>query len=106
VGLIAGVTLLTWLGTLAARRVVIPYGKRLFAGVVMLGVFLQMTLALFILKEYPLLFSHQTLGFIVPGLIAYQLIRQPVLPTVAAIVGVTGLTAGVLAAGLLAHIRI
>jgi gamma-polyglutamate biosynthesis protein CapC len=106
VGLIAGVTLLTWLGTLVLHRVVILYGKRLFASVVMLGVFLQMTLALFILKEYPLLFSHQTLGFIVPGLIAYQLVRQPVLPTVAATVAVTGLTTGVLLAGQLAHIGV
>src|SRR5262245_47584233 len=55
IGLIAGVTLLTWIGTLLIRRVVILYGKRLFASVVMLGVFLQMTLSLFLLKEYPLL---------------------------------------------------
>jgi hypothetical protein len=48
-----------------------------------------MTLSLFILKEFPLLFSHQTLGFIVPGLIAYQLVRQPLLATVTATVAVT-----------------
>ncbi|HEX6870940.1 MAG TPA: poly-gamma-glutamate biosynthesis protein PgsC/CapC [Micromonosporaceae bacterium] len=102
--LILGVTLLTWFGTVLTRRVVILYGKRLFASVVMLGVFLQMTLALFILNEYPLLFSHQTLGYIVPGLIAYQLVRQPVFATVTATVAVTGLTYGVLAAGILANL--
>jgi hypothetical protein len=102
--MIAGVTLLTWIGTLLIRKVVILYGKRLFASVVMLGVFLQMTLALFILKEYPLLFSHQTLGFIVPGLIAYQLIRQSAVATITATTAVTALTYGVLAAGLLAHV--
>ena len=102
--LIVGVTVLTWVGTLFMRRVVILYGKRLFASVVMLGVFLQMTLSLFLLREYPLLFSHQTLGFIVPGLIAYQLIRQPPLATVTATVAVTGLTYGVLVAGLLTHV--
>lgn len=104
ISLIAGVTLLTWLGTLLVRKVVILYGKRLFASVVMIGVLLQMTLALFILNEYPLLFSHQTLGFIVPGLIAYQLIRQPVLATVTATAAVTGLTYGVLAAGILGNL--
>ena len=104
VGLIAAVTLLTWTGTVVVRRVVILYGKRLFASVVMLGVFLQMTLSLFILKEFPLLFSHQTLGFIVPGLIAYQLVRQPLLATVTATVAVTGMTYAVLASGVLLHV--
>lgn len=104
VGLIAAVAMLTWIGTMLARKVLILYGKRLFASVVMLGVFLQMTLSLFILKEYPLLFSHQTLGFIVPGLIAYQLIRQPIVATVSATVAVTGLTYAMLASGLLLHL--
>jgi poly-gamma-glutamate biosynthesis protein PgsC/CapC len=104
VGLIAAVTALTWIGTLLIRKAVILYGKRLFAAVVLLGVFLQMTLSLYLLKEYPLLFSHQTLGFIVPGLIAYQLVRQPVLATVSATVAVTGLTYAVLASGVLLHV--
>jgi len=104
VRLIIAVTVLTWLGTLLTRKVIILYGKRLFASVVMLGVFLQMTLSLFLLREYPLLFSHQTLGFIVPGLIAYQLLRQPILATVIATAAVTGLTYAVLAGGLLLHL--
>lgn len=102
--LIAGVTALTWIGTLLVRKVVILYGKRLFAGVVMLGVFLQMTLSLFLLKEYPLLFSHQTLGFIVPGLVAYQLIRQPIVATISATAVVTALTYAVLVSGMLLHL--
>jgi gamma-polyglutamate biosynthesis protein CapC len=104
VGLIAAVTVLTWLGTLLLRKVVILYGKRLFASVVMLAVFLQMTLSLFLLKQYPLLFSHQTLGFIVPGLITYQLVRQPIIATITATTAVTGLTYAVLAGGILLHL--
>ncbi|MFJ8313456.1 MULTISPECIES: poly-gamma-glutamate biosynthesis protein PgsC/CapC [unclassified Streptomyces] len=104
--LIAAVTLLTWAGAAGARKIIILYGKRLFASVVMLGVFLQMTLSLFLLKEYPLLFSHQTLGFIVPGLIAYQFLRQPVLATATATTAVTGLTYAVLASGLLLHLAV
>ncbi|MER5641022.1 poly-gamma-glutamate biosynthesis protein PgsC/CapC [Kitasatospora sp. NPDC002227] len=102
--LIAAVTLLTWAGAAGARKVIILYGKRLFASVVMLGVFLQMTLSLFLLKQYPLLFSHQTLGFIVPGLIAYQFLRQPKLATATATTAVTGLTYAVLASGLLLNL--
>ncbi|MFI8280900.1 poly-gamma-glutamate biosynthesis protein PgsC/CapC [Streptomyces sp. NPDC085929] len=99
--LITAVALFTWGVAAAARKIIILYGKRLFAGVVMLGVFLQMTLSLFLLKEYPLLFSHQTLGFIVPGLIAYQFLRQPVLATAVTTTAVTGLTYAVFASGLL-----
>jgi hypothetical protein len=44
---------------------------------------------------------HETLGFIIPGLIAYQLVRQPALATLAATGTVTLTSYGVLASGLL-----
>ena len=78
---------------------VILYGKRLFASVVLMAVFLQLTLFLFFLHEFPLLFSHQTLGFIIPGLIAYQLIRQPMVATILATTAVTAVTWAILATG-------
>ena len=99
--MIVGVTAATWGGMALIRRIVILYGKRLFASVVMLGVFLQMTLYLILVKESPLLFAQETLGFIVPGLIAYQLIRQPVLATTVATAAVTGVTYVVVVSGLL-----
>jgi hypothetical protein len=67
----------------------------------MLGVFLQMTLFLVLLRQYPLLFSHQTLGFIVPGLIAYQMVRQPKGATLLATGTVSLMAYIVVAAGLL-----
>lgn len=91
----------TYGGTLLLRRVIILYGKRLFATVVMLGVFLQMTIFLIFLDVFPLLFSHETLGFIVPGLIAYQLVRQPVLATLTATTVVTSAAYGVMLTGVL-----
>lgn len=91
----------TYGGTLLLRRVIILYGKRLFATVVMLGVFLQMTIFLIFLDVFPLLFSHETLGFIVPGLIAYQLVRQPVVATLAATTVVTSAAYGVMLTGVL-----
>lgn len=99
--LIVAVILLTWAGTLGLRKVIILYGKRLFATVVMLGVFLQMTLFLVFLDVFPLLFSHETLGFIVPGLVAYQLVRQPVVATLTATSVVTAAAYGVMLTGVL-----
>ncbi len=97
--IIVAVVALTYVGTKGLQKVVILYGKRLFASVVLMAVFLQLTLFLFLLNEFPLLFSHQTLGFIIPGLIAYQLVRQPVVPTVIATVAVTAVTWAILATG-------
>jgi poly-gamma-glutamate biosynthesis protein PgsC/CapC len=99
--LIVAVILATWGGTLVLRRYIILYGKRLFATVVMLGVFLQMTLFLVFLDLFPLLFSHETLGFIVPGLVAYQLVRQPVVATLTATTVVTAAAYGVMLTGVL-----
>lgn len=94
-------TALTYAGTRGLQRVVILYGKRLFAAVVLLSVLLQTTLFILIQKDYPLVYVHQTLGFVVPGLIAYQLVRQPPAATVLATVTVSGLAYGVLISGVL-----
>lgn len=99
--LILAVVGLTYVGTLGLRKVIILYGKRLFATVVMLGVFLQMTLFLVFLDAFPLLFAHETLGFIVPGLVAYQLVRQPVVATLTATTVVTSAAYGVMLTGVL-----
>jgi hypothetical protein len=99
--LIIIVALLGWGGIVLVGRFVILYGKRLFASVVMLAVFLQMTMYVILMKQAPLLFSPETLGFIVPGLIAYQLIRQPVLATTVATTAVTLATYTVVVSGLL-----
>jgi uncharacterized membrane protein YjjB (DUF3815 family) len=47
------------------------------------------------------MYSNQTLGFIVPGLIAYQLVRQPKGATVLATGSVTLMAYVVLTAGIL-----
>jgi hypothetical protein len=84
------------------QRMVILYGKRLFAAIVLLSVLLQMTLFVIVQRDLPLLFAHQTLGFVAPGLIAYQLVRQPPKATVLATVMVTGITYGVAFSGVVA----
>ncbi|MGU3498953.1 poly-gamma-glutamate biosynthesis protein PgsC/CapC [Mycobacterium sp. C31M] len=101
---IAGVTVLTFLSTLALQRGVILYGKRLFAAVIMVSVLFSTGLFLLVHNDYPVLFVHQTLGFIIPGLIAYQLVRQPRLATVAGTTAVSLATYGVLASGILLNL--
>ncbi len=78
--LILGVALVTYVVSRGLQKVVILYGKRLFATVVLVGVFLQVTIFLF---ETAVIRSadYTTLGFIIPGLLAYQLIRQPIVAT-------------------------
>jgi poly-gamma-glutamate biosynthesis protein PgsC/CapC len=94
-------TALTYGGTRVLQRMVILYGKRLFAAVVLLGVLLQVSFLMFLQADFPLLFVHQTLGFVVPGLIAYQLIRQRPVPTLLATGGVSLVSYAVLASGVL-----
>ncbi|UGY91959.1 poly-gamma-glutamate biosynthesis protein PgsC/CapC [Streptomyces gobiensis] len=99
--MVVGVTVLTYVCTLLIQRLVILYGKRLFAAVVLIGVVLQATLLFVLQREFPLMYSNQTLGFIVPGLIAYQLVRQPKGATILATGSVTLMTYVVLTAGIL-----
>ncbi|MER8096924.1 poly-gamma-glutamate biosynthesis protein PgsC/CapC [Streptomyces goshikiensis] len=99
--LVVGVTVLTYVLTLLLQRFVILYGKRLFAAVVLLGVLLQATVVIVLQLEFPLLYTNQTLGFIVPGLIAYQLVRQPKGATLMATGSATLMTYVVLTAGIL-----
>ncbi|EME58596.1 poly-gamma-glutamate biosynthesis protein PgsC/CapC [Amycolatopsis decaplanina] len=95
-------TAFAYVGSKGLQRLTILYGKRLFSAIVLLAVLLQSTLFLFLQHDYPLLFAHQTLGFVVPGLIAYQLIRQPPVATMLATATVSLVTGAVLASGVLA----
>lgn len=97
---IAAVAVVAYVGTRLLQRHVILYGKRLFVVVVLLGVLLQVSVFLFMLDRFPY-FAHETLGFIVPGLVAHQLLRQPVKETVIATTAVTILASGVLVSGVL-----
>lgn len=99
--MVVGMTAATYLATVLLQRYVILYGKRLFAAVVLTGVLLQATVYVVLRQEFPLLYSNQTLGFIVPGLIAYQLVRQPRGATLLATSTVTLANYVVLTAGIL-----
>jgi poly-gamma-glutamate biosynthesis protein PgsC/CapC len=99
--LMVGVAVLSYFATKLLQRNVILYGKRLFAAVVLCAVLMQTTVMLALNHEFPLLYTSQTLGFIVPGLISYQLVRQPPAATLISTTAVTLATYVVLVAGLL-----
>ncbi|MGW1166361.1 poly-gamma-glutamate biosynthesis protein PgsC/CapC [Streptomyces sp. NPDC002550] len=99
--LMVGVAALTYFGTKLLQRTVILYGKRLFAAVVLCAVLMQTTVMLALNHEFPLLYTSQTLGFIVPGLVSYQMVRQPLAATVISTTAVTLATYVVLISGLL-----
>lgn len=77
---ILGVAIVTYVVARLVQRVVIVYGKRLFATVVLIGVFLQVSIFVFH-TSFANAEDYTTLGFIIPGLLAYQLIRQPIAAT-------------------------
>lgn len=99
--MVVGVTAVTYVFVLLLKRYVILYGKRLFAAVVLAGVLLQATLVIVLSMQFPLLYSNQTLGFIVPGLISYQMLRQPRGATLVATGSVTLMAYVVITAGIL-----
>lgn len=99
--LIVVMTFVTFLLTKVLQRIVILYGKRLFAAVVLLSVLLMLSLFLLIQRDFPLLFVHQTLGFVAPGLIAYQLVRQPRAATLLATGVVSAATYVIMISGIL-----
>ncbi|NUR00355.1 MAG: capsule biosynthesis protein capC [Streptomyces sp.] len=87
--MVLGAGAVTYGCTRVLQRRVILYGKRLFAAAVMCGVLIQGALCLALRHQFPYLFSHQPLGYIVPGLIAYQLVRQPPRATLMAMTTIT-----------------
>jgi gamma-polyglutamate biosynthesis protein CapC len=97
--LAVGVIALTYGAMVVLQRSVILFGKRLFAAVVLVGIFLQISSLMLFPGAHPLLVSGASLGFIVPGLVAYHLVRQPVVPTVVATAAVTLITYGVMGTG-------
>ena len=81
----------------------ILYGKRLFAATVLVGVLVQVDAFLTFADLYPGLFPNDTLGLIVPGLIAYQVGKQRVLPTLVSLISVAAASGVLLTVGWPCH---
>ncbi|MFI6265263.1 poly-gamma-glutamate biosynthesis protein PgsC/CapC [Micromonospora sp. NPDC051006] len=76
------------------QRVTILYGKRLFAVAVLASSFMSVTSFVLLHVRFPYLFGGDTLSFIIPGLMTYQLVRPRALQTLAATGVVSAGTAG------------
>lgn len=101
---LVGATGATFLLTKLLQRIVILYGKRLFAAIVLTSVVLQLTAYVLVQRDMPMLFTHETLGFVVPGLITYQLVRQPPVATLVAVGAASAATYVVILSGILAGV--
>lgn len=90
---IAGVAVLTWLTiTIIDKRFAIIYGKRLFALTLGTSTILGTAAFLALHRSEPALFPGDALGFMVPGLIVYQLKRQKFGKSLAVTAVVTAIT--------------
>lgn len=96
--IIGAVAVATYVVSRGIQRIVILYGKRLFATVVLIGVFIQLTI-FFVARATIDTSDYTTLGFIIPGLVAYQLIRQPVVATITSTAAVASMAYLVVLAG-------
>jgi gamma-polyglutamate biosynthesis protein CapC len=76
------------------QRLMILYGKRLFAVTMLVSTSLSLTAFLALHVRFPFLFGGDTLSFLVPGLMTFQLIRPRALQTLAATLVVTCGTGG------------
>ncbi|HEX5993931.1 MAG TPA: poly-gamma-glutamate biosynthesis protein PgsC/CapC [Jiangellales bacterium] len=71
------------------QRVTILYGKRLFAVTMLVSSFLTLGTFMALHVRFPFLFGGDTLSFLVPGLMSFQLVRPRALQTLAATAVVT-----------------
>lgn len=86
---VATVTIVTVGLMKVLQRITILYGKRLFAVTMLLSAFLSLAAFMALHVRYPFLFGGDTLSFLVPGLMSFQLVRPRALQTLAATAVVT-----------------
>ncbi|MFC3505303.1 poly-gamma-glutamate biosynthesis protein PgsC/CapC [Micromonospora krabiensis] len=91
---VAAVTVVTVGIMKLLQRMTILYGKRLFAVAVLVSSFISVGAFMGLHVRFPYLFGGDTLSFIIPGLMTYQLVRPRALQTLAATGVVSAGTAG------------
>jgi hypothetical protein len=91
-------TSVVWVAVKGLTKVTILYGKRLFVTSLIVSTVVMISSFFSLHRGWPNLFPHDTLGLMAPGLIAYQLFRQKVLPTIISTSIVTGI--GLMIAGI------
>ena len=82
-------SLLTYLSVKLASRYAIIYGRRRFILMVLTGFAWQWGFKLLLIQRGAITGESDILGFIIPGLIANEMERQSILPTLTALVVVS-----------------
>lgn len=75
------ISLLTYLSIKIASRYAILYGRRRFILMVLAGFAWQWLFRLLVIQRFAFTAESDILGFIIPGLIANEMERQRILPT-------------------------
>ena len=79
--LLGGVTVLTWFAVAALSRGLFLFGSRRFSVTILIGVTLSTGAHALLADGVALADGLVLFGFVVPGLIAHQFVRQGVVPT-------------------------
>jgi hypothetical protein len=99
--ILGGTTVLWGIMTLLTK-IMILYGKRLFAVTIGFGAIVQVSVFLALHRRLPYMFPGDSLSFVAPGLIVYQLVRQKKPLQTIAITGAVSAVAASLVFGALA----
>jgi gamma-polyglutamate biosynthesis protein CapC len=75
-------SLLTYFSVKASSRYIILYGRRRFILMVLAGFAWQWLFKVVVIQQFVLTMETDILGFIIPGLIANEMDRQHILPTI------------------------
>ncbi len=86
-----GISLLTYCIVSLLTRVTILYGRRRFILIVLVSFALQWLFRMLIIKTHVMSFEIDTIGYIIPGLIANEIERQRIVPTLASLLIVSAL---------------
>ena len=86
-----GIGLFTYCILKFLAKVTILYGRRRFILAVLVGFALQWLFRILIIKTHVMSLEIDTIGYIIPGLIANEMERQRIIPTIASLLIISAL---------------
>ncbi len=89
IGVTIGIALVVYALIRFLSRYVFLYGRRKLLVALLLGFCLKLVLELWIRPSLPLQIDLESIGYIIPGLIANEMVRQKIIPTLSALTIVT-----------------
>jgi poly-gamma-glutamate biosynthesis protein PgsC/CapC len=87
-----GIAVVVWFALEEASRHLIVYGRRRLLLAILLGCCLKLGIEYWIRPAMPIALNLESIGYVIPGLIANEMARQKALPTIASVGIVTAMT--------------